>query len=86
MQMQSSETRRRHHDLLRAIENGGLDLFALLDMPVDIFDGHGRVVDQDANGERQTAERHDIDRLAQQRKAGQRRQDRKRDRERDDQG
>ena len=77
---------RRHHDLLRAIENGGLDLLALLEMPVDVLDGDGGVVDQDADGERQTAERHDVDGLAQQRKAGQRRQDRERDRERDDQG
>ncbi len=77
--------RRRHNDLLGAIENGGFDRLALLEVPVDVLDGDGSVVDQNADRERQATERHDVDGFAQQRKAGQRRQDGQRDRERDDQ-
>ncbi len=48
-----------------AVENGRLQLLALLQVPVDVLDRHRRVVDQHADGERQAAERHDVDRLAQ---------------------
>ena len=43
------------HDLLRAIEDRRLDLLALFEMVVDVFDGDGSVVDQNADGERQPA-------------------------------
>ena len=58
--------RRRHHDLLGAIENRGLDFFALFKMPVDVLDGDGRVVDQNSDRQREAAECHHVDRLAQQ--------------------
>ena len=38
-------------------------------MAVDVFDRHRRVVDQDADRQREAAERHHVDRLAEQRKA-----------------
>jgi hypothetical protein len=38
-----------------------LDVLALLEVPVDVLDRHRRVVDQDADGERETAERHDVE-------------------------
>ena len=45
---------------MRAVENGGLDLFALLQVPVDVLDRHRRIVDQDADRQRQAAERHEL--------------------------
>ena len=59
----------RDDDLLGAVQDCGLDLLAVLEMPVDVLDRHRRVVDQDADGERQPTERHDVDRLAEQRRA-----------------
>src|SRR5258706_13799606 len=56
---------RRHNDLLRAIENGGLDLFALLEMPVDVLAGYRPVVDQNYYGERQTPRATELDPLPQ---------------------
>ena len=55
---------RRDRDLLRAVEDGRLERLALLQVPVDVLDRHRRVVHQDADRERQAAERHDVDRLA----------------------
>src|SRR5271156_5444297 len=48
-------------DLGRAIENGLLDLLALLEIAVDVLDLNGCIVDQDADGQRQTAKSHDVD-------------------------
>ena len=59
----------RHHDLLGAVHDGGFDLLALLEMPVDVLDRHRGFVDQDADGERQPAQRHDVERLAERPKA-----------------
>ena len=42
-------------DLLRAVQDRRLDVLALFQVEVDVFDSHGSVVDQDADGERQTA-------------------------------
>ena len=42
-----------------------LDILPLLQVPVDVLDGDGRVVDEDADGERQAAQRHDVERLGQ---------------------
>ena len=76
----------RHDDLLRAVEDRRLDLFALLEVVVDVLDGDGAVVDQDADGERQAAERHDVDRLAEPGQRGEREQDGERDLDEDDDG
>jgi len=45
----------RHHDLLRAIENRLMNVFALLQMPIDILDGHRGVIHQDADRQGQAA-------------------------------
>ena len=76
----------RRHDLRRAIHDRGLDFLALLEMPVDVLDRHGRVVDQDADRERKAAERHDVERFAERREDRDRAKNRKRDRDRDDDG
>ena len=66
--------------------DGGQDVLALLlHMAIDVFDGDRRVVDQNADRERQTAERHHVDRLAEHRKRDQRAEHRQRYRNRDDQ-
>jgi hypothetical protein len=68
MQMHSSDTKAgcticaRHPD-------GVLHTLALFQVPVDVLDGHGGVVHQDAHRQRQAAQRHDVERLARQRQA-----------------
>ena len=74
----------RNDDLLRAVEDRRLDLFALFEMIVDVLDRDRAVVDQDADGERQTAQRHDVDGLAEPGQRGQREQDGERDFDEDD--
>ena len=64
MQMHSSDTNAGVDDLRGAVQDRGLDVLALLEMPVDVLDRHGRVVDEDADREREAAERHDVERLA----------------------
>ena len=54
----------RHHDLRGAVHDRGLDVLALFEMPVDVLDRHRRFVDQDADRERQPAQRHDVERFA----------------------
>jgi hypothetical protein len=51
---------------------------------VDVLDRDRRFIDEDADGERQPAERHDVDRLARRPRAPRRREQRKRDRDDDD--
>ena len=58
---------RRRHDLVRAVEDRGFYVLALLEVPVDVLDGHGRIIDEDADREREAAERHDVEGLADQR-------------------
>ena len=60
---------RRHGDLLRAVEDRLHEPLALVQVAVDVLDLDGRVVDQDADGQRHAAERHHVERLAQQRTA-----------------
>ena len=57
---------RRHRDLLGAVQDGLPDRFAHVEVAVDVLDLHGGVVHQDADGECQPAERHDVDGLAEQ--------------------
>jgi hypothetical protein len=73
-------------DLVGAVEDRGLDVLAVLEVPVDVLDRHRGVVDEDADGEREPAERHDVDGLAERRQAGDRGEDRQGDRDRDDEG
>ena len=51
-----------------------------------VLDRHRRIVDQDADRERETAERHGVERLAEEVQHDERRKDRQRNRDHDDQG
>src|SRR6266403_1710962 len=77
---------RRQGNLARAAENRRFHILTVLEMIVDVLDGDRRVVDQDADRQRESAQCHDVDRLAQRGQAANRRQDRQGDRNRDDQG
>ena len=76
---------RRHGDLRSAIQDGLNDFLALVNVAIDVFDFDGGVVHQNADGERETAEGHDVDRLAERAQNDQRSEDRERNRDRDDQ-
>ena len=73
-------------DLLRAIEDGANERFALGHVAMRVFDFDGGVVDEDADGERQAAEGHDVDRLSERGEDRERGRDRERDGGADDQG
>ena len=55
---------RRNDDLTRAVHDRGFDVFALLQMVVDVLDRHGRVINEDAHRKGEAAQRHDIDGFA----------------------
>ncbi len=55
----------RDGDLRRAVEDGLLQFLARFQIAVDVLDGDGGVVHQDADGQRQAAQRHDVDGLVQ---------------------
>ena len=65
MQMQKVETKSRNGNLLRAIQNGLHRFLAHGQVAVDVFDFDGGVIDQDADGQGQAAEGHDVDGFAQ---------------------
>ena len=79
-----SGDQRGHGDLRGAVEDGLLELLARLEIAVDVFDGDGGVVDQDADGQRQAAQGHDVDGLVQRVEHDERAQNRERNRDRDD--
>ena len=58
--------------------------FAQRLVAVDVLDRHGGVVDQHADGQREAAQRHQVDRVAGQEQADDAGEDRQRDRRRDD--
>ncbi len=60
---------RRHGDLARAFENGLVEIGSHVQVALDIFDRHGGVVDQNADRQRETAQRHDVDGLARENRA-----------------
>ena len=76
---------RGNGDLLRAIQNGVHGLFALRQVAVDVFDLDGGVVHEDADGQRQPAEGHDVDGFVQRAKHADGNQDRERNGDGDDQ-
>ena len=84
MQMQSVETKAGVAICCRAVHDRGAHVLAVLEMPVDVLDRDGGVVDQDADGERQAAQRHDVERLAAGRQGGDGAEDGERDRRGDD--
>src|SRR5713101_7673799 len=53
-----------HGNLLRAVEDGLDGFLAHRQVAVDVFDFNGGVVDEDADSEREPAQRHDINSLA----------------------
>ena len=79
MQMLSVETKRRHGDLLCAVENRLPHLLAHGKVALDVFDFHRGVVHQDADGERQSSQRHDVDGLADRSQQDDRNKNRERD-------
>ncbi len=76
---------RRQSDLVGAVENRGFHVLAVLEMVIDVLDGDRRIVDQNADRERESAQGHDVDRLSEGGQTANRRQNRQRDRNRDDQ-
>ena len=76
---------RRHADLAGADDDRVLERLAEMQMALDVLDRHDRLVDQDADRERQAAERHQVERLAEHLQHQDRGQDRERNRQRDDQ-
>ena len=65
-------------DLRGAVEDGLLDGLAFFEIAVDVLDFNGRVVDQDADGQRQAAQGHDVDGFAERAQNQQRRKNRER--------
>ncbi len=70
---------RRQGDLVRAVENRGFHILAVLEMVVDVLDGDRRIVDQDADRKGESAQGHDVDRLAERGQTANRGQDRQGD-------
>ena len=64
MQMQSVETSAGTEICAAPSRMASCELVAFFEIALDVFDGDGGVVDEDADGEREAAERHDVDRLA----------------------
>ena len=56
---------RRHGDLARAVQNRAHTALPMREVAMNVFDLHRGVVHQNADRERHTAQRHDIDGLAQ---------------------
>ena len=61
----------RQGDFTRANQNAVLQSFARAQVALDILDGHGRVIHQNANRQGQTAERHQVDRFPERAQHGQ---------------
>jgi hypothetical protein len=85
MQIDKRRNQRRRCDLRRAVQNRLLDLLPRFEIAVDVFDLHRRIVHQDADRQRETSQRHDVDRFPQRCQRRQRTKNRERDRYRDDQ-
>ena len=64
MQMDSVETSAGTVICCEPSRIAGSTSIALLEMPVDVLDGHRRIIDQDAHRQRQAAQGHEIDGLA----------------------
>ena len=62
MQIARVETSAGSGDLRRAVEDRLLEFLARFEIAIDVLDGDGGVVDQDADGQRQSAQGHDVDR------------------------
>ena len=76
---------RRQRDLRRAVQDAGVQILALIEIAIDVLDGDRGVVHQDADRQRQAAQRHDVDGFAQRAQHADGAQNRKRNGNRDDQ-
>ena len=84
MQMQSVETSAGAAISWRAVEDRLHDRLAHGALAVEVLDLDRRVVDEDADGERHPAERHEVERLAESIEHDDRDEQRERDRDQDD--
>jgi hypothetical protein len=75
---------RRYGDLHGAIQNGLFQVFALRRVPMDVLDRDRGVVHKNADGQREPAQRHAVDRLPQCAQHDDRRENGERDRHRHD--
>ena len=75
---------RRKDDLPRAVHDRAFDVFALFEVVVDVLDRNRRIVDENADREREAAERHHVDRFAGRGQRGDGGENRERNRDRDD--
>ena len=73
-------------NLRGAVEDRVVQRLAFFEIALDVLDVDGGVVDQNADGERQSAEGHDVDGLVQQAEHDHRGEDRQRNGDGDDQG
>ena len=73
-------------DLCGAFQDGVVELVAFFEIALDVFDGDGGVVDQDADGEREATEGHDVDGFAHEAEDDDGGEDGERDGDGDDQG
>ncbi len=86
MQMESVETSAGTAICAAPSRMDGIERRALPPETLDVFDGHGGVVHQDAHRQRQPAQGHDVDGLVQKAERDHRGENGKRNRHRDDQG
>ena len=78
---------RRHGDSGRAVQGRFRKRHAFLgEKPVRVLDGHRRIVDQNADGESEAAERHGVERVAEEVERDERGQDRQRNGDHDHDG
>ena len=76
----------RHDHFAAGVEHAARDRRAARQVRVDVLDRDRRFVDEDADGQRQAAERHDVDRLAGAPQRDDRGEQRERNRDDDDRG
>ena len=62
--MQSKASNRGTAVSIAAVENRRSDVVGTFHLHVNVLDCHRRLVDQDADGQRHAAQRHDVDRVA----------------------
>ena len=68
MQIHSKDTNAGIDDLRSAVDDGLFHGLALLQVIIDALDGHCRFVHQNADGQREAAQGHDVQRLADRRR------------------
>ena len=74
-----------HRDLLRAVEDGLFQFFLHSQVALNVLDFYGRVVHQNADRQRQSAQRHDVERFPHRAEQNDRGENRERDGDGDNQ-